>query len=329
MTQSVASVTVAYNSVKGLPRQIDALMRQKHRLDEIIVVDSASTDGTSAMLAERYPQVTVLRMPENLGQAGGWSLGLSYAALSKRHDWVWSFDDDSVPAPEALETLLSGIDSLGETNSAVGLAAPMPIHRKTGSSYLPFLWRNGFVRPSPEVVNNPMWFADLVIASGCLVRRAVVERLGLPRGDFFMDFCDFEYCLRIRSSGYKIVVINRVELDHEIGNARTVRFLGAQRLWMNQPPFREYYFSRNLTYLAWWLYPNGASKRSVMRLLVSRMGGVVLFSSRKFSCLIGMVQGFHDGLRGRLGIRLRPDADHLQARSGVANPAETIEAGKA
>jgi rhamnopyranosyl-N-acetylglucosaminyl-diphospho-decaprenol beta-1,3/1,4-galactofuranosyltransferase len=326
MSVSVASITVAYNAVKVLPRQIDALLRQSRPLREIVVVDNASTDGTAAMLAERYPQVTILRMSENLGQAGGWSVGLSYAVFRKQHAWIWSFDNDTIPEADTLETLLTGVDALG---SEVGIAAPLPINGETATCYTPYLWRDGFVKPSKELLCQPMWFADLVIASGCLIRRDVVEKIGLPRSDFFIDLVDFEYCLRARSHGYKIAVISRAKLGHEIGNGRKVDLLGYKRLWINQPPFREYYVSRNLTYLAWRLRPNGATKRSVIRHLVFRMGGVALFSSRKVSCLIRMVQGFHDGIRGRLGIRLRPAADAVQRRGGVPNPAERIEAGKA
>jgi GT2 family glycosyltransferase len=326
MSVSVASITVAYNAVNVLPRQIDALLQQSRPLREIVIVDNASTDSTAAMLAERYPQVTILRMSENLGQAGGWSVGLSYAAFRKQHDWIWSFDNDTIPEADTLETLLSGVDALG---SEVGIAAPLPINGETATCYTPYLWRDGFVKPSEELLCQPMWFADLVIASGCLIRRDVVEKIGLPRSDFFIDLVDFEYCLRARSRGYKIAVISRAKLGHEIGNGRKVDLLGYKRLWINQPPFREYYVSRNLTYLAWWLQPNGATKRSVIRHIVSRMGGVALFSSRKLACLIRMVQGFHDGCRGRLGIRLRPDNDRLQVRGGVPNPAERIEAGKA
>ncbi len=87
MKPLVASVTTAYNAVKILPRQMDALLRQSMPLAEIIVVDNGSTDGTVEMLAQRYPQVTVLRMAKNLGAAGGWAAGLRYAALEKGHDW--------------------------------------------------------------------------------------------------------------------------------------------------------------------------------------------------------------------------------------------------
>jgi GT2 family glycosyltransferase len=326
MSPSVASVTVAYNAVTVLPRQIDALLRQTRPLREIVVVDNASNDGTAAMLAERYPQVTLLRMSENLGQAGGWSAGLSYAALQKRHDWIWTFDNDSVPAPEAAETLLEAVETLGDTDTATGIVAPIPVHKDTETSYLPFLWRDGFVVPSAEQARQPVWFADVVIASGCLVSREVVEKVGLPRADFFIDFCDFEYCLRVRSHGYKIAVVNSVELDHEIGNARPIRLLGSPRLWANQPPFREYYFGRNLTYLAWWLYPNRSTKWCAARYIASRGVQSLLFSDKKLACLMRMIQGLHDGLQGRLGIRLRPEADRLRGPGDGLRAGEPIKA---
>src|SRR5258707_6179442 len=148
MSQSVASLTIAHNAAKALPRQLEVLLLQTHPLQEIIVVDNASTDGTSAMLAERYPQVTVLRMKENVGAAGAWARGLSYAALEKQHEWVWSFDDDSVPNAFVLANLLDGIGSLNGTQADVGMVAPIPVHQKSGTCYPPLLWQNGFVKPS-------------------------------------------------------------------------------------------------------------------------------------------------------------------------------------
>jgi GT2 family glycosyltransferase len=327
VTLAVAAVTVAFDAVHQLPRQIDALLRQTHPLHEIIVVDNASTDGTSAMLAERYPQVTVLRMPENLGAAGGWAAGLSYAALDKGHDWVWTFDQDSVPDRTTLETLLAGLTELGDIGKEVGMVVPMGVHRATATRYPPLLWRDGFLKPSAEQMRQPIWFADMAIASGSIVMREVVQQVGVPRADFFMDISDFEYCLRIRSRGYKIAVISRVEMSHEIGSTRKIDLPGYKRSWINQPPFREYYISRNLAYLAWRLYPNLATKISIARYLVGRLAGVLLFSSDGLACTIRMIQGFGDGLRGRLGIRMRPGED-LPKPAGTLNAAEKAEAGR-
>jgi len=328
VNQSVASVTMAYNAAGAVSRQMDALLGQTRPLQEIIVVDNASTDGTSAVLAERYPQVTVLRMPENLGAAGAWAAGLSYAALERGHDWVWTFDQDSVPEANTLESLFGGLQELDGREKEVGMVVPVAVHRETDAQYHAFLWRGGFVKPSAEQMRQPIWFADMAIASGSLVLREVVQEVGVPRADFFMDISDFEYCLRIRSHGYRIAVISRAEMSHEIGNTRKINLPGYKRMWINQPPFREYYISRNLAYLAWRLYPNLATKISMARYLTTHLAGVLLFSSDGLACAVRMVQGFGDGLRGKLGIRMRPGAEHLRKPGIALTVAEKIEAGK-
>jgi GT2 family glycosyltransferase len=303
---TIATVTVAYNAAQSLPRQIDALMRQTRSLQEIIVVDSASTDDTRAVLAKRYPQVTVIEMPENLGIGGGLAAGMAYAALEKQHDWVWTFDADSVPNDDALEALIERTESLGNMEDKVGIVACLPVHRESGTCYEPLLWRDGFVKPPAELMRQEIWFADLVISSGCMVRREVVERVGLPRADFFMDFVDFEYCLRARSHGYMIAVVTGCELDHEVGSARSVHIPGFSGLWPDHVPWREYYISRNMVYAAWWLYPNRRTKQFVVRHLIRHAGGALLFGSNKLACLKKMAQGFYDGRRASLGIRFRP-----------------------
>lgn len=304
--QSVASITTAYNAVRLLPRHIEALLRQKRPLQEIVIVDNGSTDGTAAMLAERFPQVTVLRMPRNLGAAGGWAEGLRYAALEKRHDWVWTFDDDSLPGEDTLEALLAGFHSIPPGQQA-GMMVPLPINESTGIPYPPLLWDEGFVKPPDDLVRKPLWFADLAITSGSLVRSDVVRRIGLPRSDFFMDFFDFEYCLRMRSHGFLIVVVTRCRFAHEIGNARNIRLPGFNRLWPDYAPWREYYLSRNMVYAAWHLYPTRRTRGFVLTHLLRHAAGIVLFGRTRISSLRRMLQGAIDGRQGRLGIRFLPN----------------------
>src|SRR5947208_877291 len=204
---SVVSVATAYNGAHAIAQNIHALLMQTRPLQEIVVVDNASTDETRSVLAERYPHITVLRMRENLGAGGALAAGLAYAAREKKHDWIWMFDQDSVPAPDALGTMLQETDRLEGDSSKVGIVAALPVNRELETSSSPWLWRNGFVKPSSELLAQPVLFTDLVITSGAMVRRAVVEEIGLPRADFFIDFVDYEYCLRARSHGYTIAVI--------------------------------------------------------------------------------------------------------------------------
>ena len=329
MTLSVASVTIAFNAASVLPRQLDALLQQTRPLQEIVVVDNGSTDGTSRLLAERFPQVKILRLPETIGVGGGVAGGLAYAARGKRHDWVWTFDEDSVPNDDALEILLDGVASLSDLDGGLGMVAPLPVHRETGNYYLPLFWRDGFVKPTAELLAQPIWFADLVISSGCMVRGDLVEKIGLPRADFFLDFIDFEYCLRARRNGYKIAVITRSQLAHEIGSARKVRFLGQPRVWSEHAPWREYYKSRNITYAAWWLHPSFRAKRFVIQFLARHACGLLLFGSNKGTCLKRMFQGFWDGRLATLGIRFRPNGPSLPREMGRVEAVENIEARRA
>lgn len=303
--ESIASITTAYNAAHILPRQIDALFAQSRPLQEIIVVDNASTDGTSAMLKERYPQVTVLRLEQNTGASGGSAAGLKYAALKKKHDWIWNFDGDSVPAESALQIMLSSRAEIAE-ESMVGMLAPLPVHEETGVYYPPLLWRDGLIKPPKEVLDQLVWFADVAVASGCLVRRDVVETVGLPREDFFMDYFDFEYCLRIRRHGYRIAVVNGCHFLHELGDTLVRRFGSYSHIWAKHSPWREYYMARNLIYIVFWLYPTPKTKRFIVLQLMRRAATNLLFGTERVATFRKMFQGVIDGRRGRLGIRFLP-----------------------
>jgi len=304
--ESIASITTAFNAAHILPRQIDALLAQSRPLQEIIVVDNASTDGTSAMLKERYPQVTVLRLERNTGASGGCAAGLKYAALEKRHDWIWNFDGDSVPAVDALQVMLSSCAELAD-KSTVGVLAPLPVHEETGVYYLPLLWRDGLIKPPKDVLTQPVWFADVVVASGCLLRRNVVEGVGLPREDFFMDYFDFEYCLRIRKRGYRIAVVNGCRSLHELGDTIVRRFGRFSHVWSKHASWREYYMTRNLIYTGFRLYPTPKTKRFIILHFLRRAGAIMLFDTERSTTFKRMFQGIMDGGRGRLGIRFLPN----------------------
>lgn len=305
MDRSVASVTVSYNTADVLPRQMEALFRQTCPLQEIIVVDNASTDGTLRVLADRYPRVTVLRMSSNLGIGGALAAGMSYA-MHKGHDWIWTFDSDSVPSDDALEVLLAAAESLMEQGDKVGIVAPIPWHEASGACYPSMMWREGFSRCRSQSAEQPISFPDVVITSGSLVKRRIVEDIGVPRADFFIDSVDSEYCLRARSHGYRIAAVNNAKMHHEIGTPRKLRLPGFVRTVNDQPFWRHYYICRNLTYLVCELYPSRRAKRWLLRELSFHAMVVLLVSSQKLASLRKMAQGVWDGRRSKLGVRFLP-----------------------
>ena len=299
---SIASVTVAYNGAQFLPGHLEALKRQTRKIDEIVVVNNASTDSTLTLLAARYPEITVLNLSQNSGVGGGLAAGLNYAAITKKYDWVWLFDQDSVPSEDGLERLLVGLQLMDETESSTAILAPTNIHPGTNMTCPGLFWRGGRFRPSSES-NERITFVDSVISSGSLIRREAVEAVGLPRSDFFMDFVDHEHCLRLRRHGFRIAVVRDSLLHHVNGDPSKFEILGRTKYWTDHVPWREYYMTRNEIFTMWQYYPKWWSKALALYRLSRKAVDVLLFGERKVACIRMMYHGFLDGRAGRLGIR--------------------------
>src|SRR5689334_16024012 len=92
-----------FNDAEVIEQTVASLQRQTVPLAAILVVDNASTDDTLDRIASA--PVTIIRNSKNLGTSGAVVVGFEYA-LAKGFDWVWLFDADSVPQPDALENLL-------------------------------------------------------------------------------------------------------------------------------------------------------------------------------------------------------------------------------
>ena len=93
-----------FNDADIIDRTIEGVLRQTRPVDGILLVDNASTDGTLDRPSVR--NTTVLRHSENLGTSGAVHSGFSFA-LQHGYDWIWVFDADSIPEPDALEKLLT------------------------------------------------------------------------------------------------------------------------------------------------------------------------------------------------------------------------------
>ena len=314
---SIASVTVAYNGVNVLRRHLDALYRQTRKINEIIVVNNASTDDTLKLLGKEYRHVTVINLPENVGVGGGYAAGLAYAAIEKKHDWVWLFDQDSVPGNACLEGLLSAAQQLGNHSEETAVLAPVCFHAGTKMPYPGHLWKNGRMVPTPVDSGQAVNFVDFVISSGSLIRREAIVAAGLPRTDFFMDFVDYEHCLRLRRHGFKIAVVRDSQLDHVLGDPTKSKFLGRTKYWSDHAPWRCYYMVRNEVFTIWQYYPDWRSKGFVLFRFARYAISLVLFGRCRVACLGMMWRGFCDGRSGRLGIRFSAPADQSRSRAAV------------
>ena len=125
----VTAVVVTFNRKELLIECLEALARQTHPLDRVVLVDNASTDGTlqtveASGIAERLP-LDYLRITRNGGGAEGFHYAVR-AGLDSGADWIWLMDDDCRPEPDALERLLAS-EKATAPGTAV-LAPPRAVH---------------------------------------------------------------------------------------------------------------------------------------------------------------------------------------------------------
>jgi rhamnopyranosyl-N-acetylglucosaminyl-diphospho-decaprenol beta-1,3/1,4-galactofuranosyltransferase len=213
----VACVVVAYNNGDNIDKLLESLLAQSKRIEEIIVVDNASSDGTAKVVKEKFPQVTLLANASNTGVGGGYAQGMEYA-YQKGYEWVWLLDGDSLPQPTALEELGKAFANLGQTHPRIGILASCPTNPLTGLRCDGFLRRDLFKTLVKEIpFCEDLHPVDAVISSGSLINRKVIEEAGLTRVDFFMDYVDTEYSLRVRRKGYEIYCVPGSIIYHDMG----------------------------------------------------------------------------------------------------------------
>jgi GT2 family glycosyltransferase len=193
---TVHAVVVAYNRRDLLTEALTGITSQTRPVERIHVVDNASTDGTAAMVRERFAGVDLHVLAANTGGAGGFTVGLAHA-LAAGADLVWLMDDDTVPTPGALEAML-------EARAAYPGADPALVASRV-------VWSDGrdhpMNTPRPRPGATP---ADRAAAArtGCvpirsasfvsaLVDAAAVREVGLPEADFFLWNDDFEFTTRL------------------------------------------------------------------------------------------------------------------------------------
>jgi GT2 family glycosyltransferase len=236
---SVCAVLVTYNRCGLLEQALDRLAAQERRADAVLVVDNACTDGTTAMLAAR-DDVEVLRLPENLGGAGGFAAGLRHARAAG-HDWYWLMDDDTFPEPDCLSTLLKAAGRAPRTPSLLTSA----VRWKDGSLHpMNRPWprtnqRSEFVHAA-RVGLVPVRNASFV---STMIHRDAVDRHGLPLAHYFIWHDDTEYTRRMlnHEPGYLVpesVALHWTERAYNVVSDDRGRFYFKVRnhLWMVRGP---------------------------------------------------------------------------------------------
>jgi len=226
MSETVAVVVVTYNRADLLIHMLDGLAAQTRPADAIFVIDNASSDHTRAVLTEHVAAerpglpLRVTHVDENLGGAGGFHLGVKMA-FAGGFDRIWLMDDDVVPAPDCLETLLAQDEDclmsvredthgrlVEKAATRFDLRNPLAIRPKKAMVETDYASREQM--PERVELHN-------VAFEGFMLRRRVVEAIGFPDPSYFIFYDDVDYAVRARRAGFRIWAVRDAVLVRQLG----------------------------------------------------------------------------------------------------------------
>jgi len=254
-------------------------------------VDNGSRDGTVDFIREKFPAVKVIANSCNLGFAAGCNVGIRYA-VSKRADYVLLLNNDTLVAPDFLDKLIAHAQVLPNA----GILAPKIVYAD-GSGRLWFA--GGHCHPiTLDVVSSGLSTSnsepqpvDYVFGTAMLIRKNVLEDVGLFDELFFMYYEDMDFCLRARRAGYKIYYIPAAIVHHHVA-ASTAMFL----------PARYYHKARSSVLF----FRKHASGARYLIIVLYRLGSAIhtlihLIRQQQVNAAKAYLQGLKDGLKGKGG----------------------------
>lgn len=218
---------------------------------EVLVVDNASGDGSAALVRQRFPQVRLIESGANLGFAGGNNLAIE----ASNGRYLLLLNPDTELLPDALTELLIFMESnpkaagagsrlLNPDRSLQPSCHPFPT---LGREFSRLLHLDAFP-PYYGSYNMRRWDtsqprrADIVQGASFIVRRAVLDGIGLLDDSYFMYSEEVDLCYRIHRAGWPLYWVPASQVIHYGGQSTRQ---AAEQMFIELYRGKVQYFRKN------------------------------------------------------------------------------------
>lgn len=295
------AIVVTFNRKNLLAICLRTILDAEVAPDKVLVVDNASSDGTPEFVEANFPPiVSVLRLAQNRGGAGGFRAGVE-EALRLDYEFLWTMDDDHEVEPSTLRLLLEAMRDLNCDVAGPLILAPSndgQLSWEMGPGGRGFHDLNaitkayagrGYFEKIPDAFN------------AALYRRSVFEKLGPPDERLFIRGDEVEFGLRMEKNHIQGVVLTGARVRHPAapGDSCAVLSLGGLKLtaYYTGNRLKDYCIFRNR---AFYFKKYGRYKS----LVLDPPRYLLFFVMRRKLDLKGLGlwwKGYLDGISGRFG----------------------------
>ncbi len=300
-----AGVVVTYNRKEDLLKNIINVLKQEKQFDKFFIIDNCSTDGTYEYLKEHkifeYKNIKFITLKKNIGGAGGFYIGLKYAYKSGC-DFICLMDDDGRPLLNNTFSILFTtaenlyikhkkmmINSLvvcddAQNKLSFGLGTMIMVKEVKKREV------NGLI----EDLINPF--------NGTLITRELIDSIGFPNKDFFIRGDEVDYQCRAKKSGAYIATVTNSVYYHPYAELSPLKWKENIVYFGICPPWKGYYLVRN--YIFRIKRDNG--NIAAIKEFIFQLYATMVCNPEAMSCIKLLFKGFADGMRGKLGMVVKP-----------------------
>lgn len=245
----ISIITVNYNGLDMTLDLLKSIDNQSYKNLEIFVVDNASKEDPAAFFQKNYPYVKFIRSEKNLGFAGGNNLAVKVA----KGDFLFFINNDA----EITEGCLEKLVALFNEKPKLGIVSPLLLYfNESKGSDKDLIQYAGTTRVHPVTARNRTlgekeWdngqfntATETAYAHGAamMIKRQVIDNVGVMFEDFFLYYEELDWCERIRKAGYDIYVEPRAKVYHK-ESASVQKISGLKTYYLNRN--RIYFMRRN------------------------------------------------------------------------------------
>lgn len=242
---------------------------------EILVSDNGSKDGSVEMVREQFPEVKLFENNANLGFSKGNNLALKQAAGK----YCLLLNSDTEVRSNTFDLSIRYMN-LHPDVGAIGCKVLLPngeldkaCRRKFPNPANAFLRLFGLRKFSDYNINTPIdqeVEVDAVMGAYLLVRKSVMDQVGLLDEDFFMYGEDLDWCLRIKGAGHKVMYYPDAEITHyKYGSAQLIPFRTIKLAHDAMKIFYRKHYAKKNSWLFNFLVYLGISLRMYLVLFVN------------------------------------------------------------
>lgn len=242
MGRSTLALIVTYNRLSDLKICVEAVRKQTYKDFNILVVNNGSTDGTKEWLARQTDIITINQ--DNLGGAGGFYAGMKYM-YDYGYEWLVMMDDDGIPDKDEFSQLIDAYEFVSvQAGKEVILNAL--VADKANRDYTAFLWARGSKRTNKILeLQNELYFNDIHPFNGTLVRRSVIEKIGMIKKEMFIWGDEKEYMARAVHNGIGLYTISAAIHYHPKEKGRKgniIPFISKYQILVKPEKMSHYYY---------------------------------------------------------------------------------------